>query len=160
MNHGGSPWKCRYCYIQNPASLRATEMKKFIKLLIIFAAFLLLGLGFWQLYIKKAPANVPNEKAVQTYSAGLTINSTQGTENFDISDFIDKTALEATQANAKVVTTGSSTNAFVTSINGVSADSQKHEFWEFDVNGNQAQVGAGSYTVRNGDQILWKISTY
>jgi len=30
------------------------------------------------------------------------------------------------------------------------------EFWMFYVNGEKAQVGAGSYTVKSDDQILFK----
>lgn len=43
----------------------------------------------------------------------------------------------------------------VTSIDGVKADS-KH-FWSFYLNGEQAQVGAGSYTTKSGDKITWKL---
>ena len=71
-----------------------------------------------------------------------------------------KTALEATGSKLKVVTNGTGVNAFVTSIEGRVADTKKREFWEFIVNGSQAQVGAGSYIIQNNDQIQWKITNF
>lgn len=44
---------------------------------------------------------------------------------------------------------------FVTAIDGKTAD-DKH-FWAFYVNGEQSQVGAGSYQTKEGDTIVWKL---
>jgi hypothetical protein len=71
-----------------------------------------------------------------------------------------KNALEMMQQNATIVTSGTGENAYVTAVNGVTADTAKHEFWEFDVNGTMASVGAGSYTTKVGDVLTLKISTY
>jgi hypothetical protein len=79
---------------------------------------------------------------------------------FDVSSFIGKTALEATESTVEVVTNGTGENAFVTSIDGREADAKKREFWEFLINGSQSQVGAGSYIVQNNDQIQWKITNF
>lgn len=46
---------------------------------------------------------------------------------------------------------------FVQSIDGITPDS-KH-FWEFFVNGKSSNVGASSYTLKDGDKIEWKVST-
>ena len=71
-----------------------------------------------------------------------------------------KTALELLQANANdVKMSGEGEMAFVTSINGVAADSS-NEFWEFLVNGEQAQVGAGSYTTKATDTITWQLTKF
>lgn len=43
----------------------------------------------------------------------------------------------------------------VTSIDDTAADS-KH-FWSFYVNGQQSQVGAGTYVTKSGDNIVWKL---
>lgn len=51
-------------------------------------------------------------------------------------------------------------SGFVTAINGRKADDQKHEFWAFYVNGEQAQVGAAEYETKATDQIEWRIETY
>jgi uncharacterized membrane protein len=44
----------------------------------------------------------------------------------------------------------------VTAIDGKKAEDGKN-FWAFYVNGVQAQVGAGSYQTKNGEQIEWKL---
>lgn len=67
-----------------------------------------------------------------------------------------KTALELLNLNAKAVSTGEGANAFVTAINGYSPDIKK-EFWAFYVNGQQAQVGAGSYITKDTDTIEWRL---
>jgi hypothetical protein len=74
--------------------------------------------------------------------------------------FIGKTTLEATQANVETETSGTGVNAYVTAINQTKADPKKNEFWELIINGKSAEVGAGSYIIKNGDQIQWQISTY
>lgn len=84
----------------------------------------------------------------------------EGDQTYDISEFVGKTALEATESKAVVMANGTGENAFVTSISGRSADTKNREFWEFKVNGTQAQVGAGSYIIQNHDQIEWKITNY
>lgn len=71
-----------------------------------------------------------------------------------------KTALELLQTNTKAITSGTGTMAFVTSINGRSADTTKKEFWSFYINGVSSTVGAGSYVTKDTDTILWKIETY
>ncbi len=45
---------------------------------------------------------------------------------------------------------------FVQSIDGITPDSQ--HFWELFVNGKSSNVGASSYTLKNGDQIQWKLA--
>jgi len=71
-----------------------------------------------------------------------------------------KTALDLTKKVAKVETKGEGENAFVTSIDGRSADEAQNEFWELVINGESSQVGAGSYKVKNGDKIEWRISRF
>jgi hypothetical protein len=72
-----------------------------------------------------------------------------------------KTALALLQTKyPDTVVTGEGANAFVTAINGYTADTAKHEFWKFTINGEDAQVGAGSYTTKSGDEIMWMIDTY
>lgn len=70
------------------------------------------------------------------------------------------TALALLQQAAKVDMTGTGDMAYVNSINGTTADSTKKQYWEFDVNGAAATVGAGSYVTKDGDTITWKLSSY
>ena len=71
-----------------------------------------------------------------------------------------KNALDLTKKLAVVVTNGEGVNAYVTTINGKEAKSANKEFWAFYVNGKQSMVGAGSYQLKSGDKIEWKIEKY
>jgi hypothetical protein len=137
-------------------------MKKYTKIVLLSAVILLLGFGFWNLTRENRNSAIPNTKVVREFKANLTINNGVDTVSFDATAFIGKTVLEATQTatNGKLETTGTGKNAFVTSINGRSADPAKREFWELIVNGLQAEVGAGSYIIKEGDQIEWHMNKF
>lgn len=49
---------------------------------------------------------------------------------------------------------------FVTSINGVSQDTAANKYWMYYINGELAQVGAGTYIVQEGDEITWKLESF
>lgn len=66
------------------------------------------------------------------------------------------TALLLLEQNAKIVTSGTGEMAFVTTINGVTANS-KSEYWQLNVNGKSATVGAGVYTTKDSETITWKL---
>ncbi|GMA25714.1 hypothetical protein GCM10025864_34730 [Luteimicrobium album] len=55
---------------------------------------------------------------------------------------------------------GEGKNAFVVGIGGRTADDAKHEFWSLEVDGTQAQVGAGSLKTKDGETITWTLATY
>jgi len=69
------------------------------------------------------------------------------------------TALKLLEQAAKIKTSGTGEMAFVTSINGVVADSTK-EFWSFNINGEPALVGAGSYITKDSDTITWELTSF
>jgi len=71
-----------------------------------------------------------------------------------------QTALQILTSTHTVISQGEKENAFITAIDGRSAAESKREFWAFYVNGKQADVGAGSYILKNNDTIEWKIETY
>ena len=135
-------------------------MKKNSKLLLFLTIVFFISFSVWQVRIKNSESKIQGEKTVQENTSLLKIDDGKNLQSFDVSEFIGKTALEATESKAKVITSGTGANAFVTSINGREADIKKREFWEFIVNGSQAQVGAGSYIIQNNDEIQWKISNY
>jgi hypothetical protein len=70
------------------------------------------------------------------------------------------TALQLLTSTHRVISKGERQNAYVTMIDGREASITDKEFWSFYVNGKQAQVGAGSYFLKNNDTIEWKIETY
>jgi len=131
-------------------------------ILIIIGISLLLFFGFWNLKQQNQNTPIQNEKVVQEFKANLVIADEGSNPTFDISQYIGRTVLEATRSvlNGNIKTTGENEKAFVTNINGRNADTKKHEFWELLVNGKQTEVGAGTLKIQNGDNVVWKISTY
>ncbi len=84
-----------------------------------------------------------------------------GEENFSKSEVVvGKTALDLTKEKTNIKTKGEGVNAYVTEINGQEALNSKKEYWAFYVNGKMAEVGSGSYKLKNGDKIEWKIEKY
>lgn len=72
-----------------------------------------------------------------------------------------KTALELLRAkDPSAKTTGDGANAYVTSLEGYTANTSKKEYWALFVNGKMSDVGAGSYVTKTGDQLRWEIQTY
>jgi len=135
-------------------------MKKYSKLLLFLAIVFFISFSVWQVRIKNSESKIQGEKTVQENTSLLKIDDGKNLQSFDVSEFIGKTALEATESKVRVATNGTEVNAFVTSIGGREADTKKREFWEFIVNGSQAQVGAGSYIIQNNDEIQWKIINF
>jgi hypothetical protein len=105
----------------------------------------------------EAPDEAPGGAGPDT--TGFTVN-VDGTEV----SYLGREGLTALdyllQLDPSAFADGEGANAFVTTIGGRAADDAKHEFWAFYVNGEQAQVGAGSYVMKDGDVITWKLETY
>jgi hypothetical protein len=122
---------------------------------------ILLGVGGGYFLLNKSFATAPKTSdVVQELKATLSVDNGTNPQSFDVSQFVGKTALEATEGVAKIETSGEGANAFITTINERKADPKKNEFWELLINGESAQVGAGSYIVQNGDLIEWHINTF
>lgn len=66
-----------------------------------------------------------------------------------------KNAMELLRMNHQVTVKTYEFGDFVTSINGITPDS--NQFWSMYVNGQQSQVGASQYMTKNGDSIKWQI---
>lgn len=66
-------------------------------------------------------------------------------------------ALDALKRQTDVKTkTYEGMGEYVTAINGLAADDSTN-FWAFYINGQQSEVGAGSYTAMAGDQLEWRL---
>jgi hypothetical protein len=63
------------------------------------------------------------------------------------------------EADPSAQVTGEGENAFVTAIDGITADPDS-EFWALYVNGEMATVGAGTLETKDGDEITWKLETF
>jgi hypothetical protein len=92
----------------------------------------------------------PSPSADESTGAGLEFPGQTG-----------KTALELLlEHDPQAQVSGKGVNAFVTTIGGRAADDAKKEFWALYVDGEQAQVGAGSLQTTDGQTITWKLETY
>lgn len=70
-----------------------------------------------------------------------------------------RTALELLlQADPSATLEGEGENAFVTGIGGREAG--ENEFWALYVDGEPAQVGAGSLVTEDGQEITWKLGAF
>jgi phosphotransferase system HPr-like phosphotransfer protein len=136
-------------------------MKKYRKLIIIPIALALLVLGFSLIKGTRPNSTSQNQEVVKEFKANLKISLDDQEKSYDISQYIGMTVLDAMEkAGIKIEKSGEGENAFLTGIEGRITSTGKREFWEFLVNGNQTEVGAGTYKVQNNDQIQWKVSNY
>jgi hypothetical protein len=122
------------------------------KLVISLAALLVLATGGTATFLalqpdKAKPQPVATETTTTKKPAGVQPVNYRGEEG--------KNALELLQAHATVITKDSSYGPYVDSINGV-AGGTDGKYWAFYVHGELAQVGAGAYTTKNGDNFEWK----
>lgn len=138
-------------------------MKKLAVALILIIA--VLGGGYFAV-TNLLPRNDTKESSTQqdvkTLKATVVLNfgEEEKSSTYSLNLEEGKTALDATKKVTDVVTSGEGEMAFVTSINDREADASKNEFWELVINGEPAQVGAGSYEIKDGDKIEWRVSTF
>ena len=133
-------------------------------LLTTVAIIIVVGGGTY-LWSQSRPA--PKQESSTTSSSEkaktvvtVTIKDGDNVRSYPLTSGVGKTALEVTQQAVDVKTTGTGENAYITAINGREASSDKKEYWELVINGQSSQVGAGSYSVKEGDTIEWKISIF
>lgn len=125
----------------------------FILILIVLA--ILAGYFYYQSKSQRTKKLIIQQ---QNFSVYLKL---AGEENFSKSEVVvGKTALDLMKEKANVKTKGEGLNAYVVEINGTATQDSKKEYWAFYVNGKPATVGAGSYKLKDGDKIEWKIEKY
>ena len=128
--------------------------KFFILVLVILA--ISAGYSFYQTKLLSTKKSVVQQQ--NFFSVYLKL---AGEKNFSKSEVVvGKTALDLTKEKANIKTKGEGVNAYVTEINGQEALNSKKEYWAFYVNGKMAEVGAGSYKLKEGDKIEWKLANY
>lgn len=134
------------------------------KIITVLVVIVLAGTGGASWYLISDIKPTPEIKAQQTEISPISITIENGADKsgFEVQYAAEMTALEATKRSVggKISTTGENEMAFVTAINGRKALPEAHEFWEFLVNGKQAEVGAGTYIVQPGDTIVWRLNSY
>lgn len=130
-------------------------MKKILILILLFVGFFLV-LNFGRFFGNKVEtAKISQFKKITKIMQKINDDEAKKHEIEE-----GKTALDLLQQSSEVKTKGEKENAYVIEINGKKADDAKKEFWSLYINGTIAPVGAGSYVLKNGDSIEWKIETY
>jgi len=131
--------------------------KSFYKIFIIILIVLTVFAGYF-FYQNKSQSTKKSIVQQQNLIVYLKLVGQADFIKQDVS--VNKTALDLTKEKANVKTKGDGVNAYVTEIDGITAQDSKKEYWAFYVNGKMAEVGAGSYKLREGDKIEWKIEKY
>jgi hypothetical protein len=140
--------------------------KNILVILALIAAIVVGGLFFtrdWgsdQVTTQESSSTPSAQERI--FVASLEIDTGEGVQTFDLEEGVGSSALEVTKkaVGDQIETSGEGANAFVTSLLGRQADTDKKEFWKLVINGEDAQVGAGSYLVKEGDSIRWEIDTF
>ena len=119
-------------------------------ILYLVSALLLVGIIGTAFYYYQSNTTAKTEQKVlgETTKKEVTYKGQNGV-----------TALSLLEKNAKIETSGTGEMVFVTSINGVKANS-KSEYWQLNVDGKSASVGAGSYITKDTETITWKLVTF
>ncbi|WP_102347529.1 DUF4430 domain-containing protein [Bacillus sp. Marseille-P3661] len=106
--------------------------------------------------------NISEEKNTTTDST-ITIKVVDKEENLITDELVDITTGEtATDVLTKVVGEANievSSSGMITSIHGIGTEGTTY-FWSFEVDGEPAQVGAGSYEVSPGETIAFKYTNW
>ena len=102
-------------------------------------------------------AQAPEVSKDMQQSVTATQKVTDGQEQmvtYELS--LNKTALDALKEKHTItVKNYPGIGDFVESIDGTKPDSS--HFWALYVNGQQSQVGADKYVLKNGDKVEWKL---
>ena len=106
-----------------------------------------------------ATLTAPSDAA--SSSAAPSDGASDGAETLSYPGRTGATALELLlEVDPSAEVSGEGENAFVTAIGGRAADDSKSEFWALSVDGEPAQVGAGTLETEDGQEITWTIETY
>lgn len=132
-------------------------MKKILSFLTVLI-FVFSGLLVYQKSVQLIEKENKSVNQIKVSQSLTKKNSPVKYSTFNINK--DKTALDLLKQTAKIKTKGDGINAYVVDINGYEAKSESKEYWAFYVNDKPAEVGAGSYKLKSGDKIEWKIEKY
>lgn len=130
-------------------------MKKYFKnkqVFFIVAVLIVLMTFFAYVFSNQ---QTQNKSSTQSYNA--TPVTQKSSENISYKGKENIDALTLLRQNATISLDQS---GMVSSVNGRKADSVKHEYWAFYVNGKLAAVGPTDYNTKNTDLIEWKIDKY
>ena len=89
-------------------------------------------------------------------STAMMVTSSEDKRQVNYTGITGETALASLQKQAQVDTKATSYGDMVTGINGIAPDETK-EYWSFYVNDVAASEGAGTYVIKDGDKLMWKV---
>lgn len=122
-------------------------MNKKIKIAIIAVVITMGGLGLAS-FMTKQPNFLYSQ--VESSNSGKTIS-------YNGKDGV--TALKLLEEKTDIKTNGTGKNAFVVTINGVTAN-PKNQYWMLKINDKMAEVGAGDYITKKDDKITWELASF
>lgn len=125
---------------------------------ILFFILIVFGAGYMQFFPKRPAVKKSAPIAFVTIRQKISAETVLSDKNEQVKK--GSTALQVLYSSHPIKSKGIGQNTFITAIDGREAQADKREFWAFYVNGKQAEVGAGTYIVKNNDTIEWKIETY
>lgn len=152
--------------MQTPESLTTDEPKGNWRLVGMLVGVLLLVVVLprtWLAGGEGAEANRELAGELATVHLGMSVDG-QITHQLEVPVREGMTLLEVMTDLAqrepawKFVAQGSGAGAIITTLGGRGNEHETGSYWTYEVNGEMAQVGIGSYRVRAGDDILWKLA--
>lgn len=123
----------------------------------IILAVLVLTFSGWYIFKQSTPVKL---KFVKQISVSQLLPGKNQSKYVSYKVSQGETALDLLKKNAQVQSKGEGVNAYVDEINGVTAQDSKKEYWALYINGKLANVGAGSYYLKDSDKIEWEIDNY
>lgn len=154
-------------------------MKRLPLLVLPISLLMLLGAGCWTTTVN---VKVNRNATVEDTNGAVTVNTSAATNQpaevsvklvinkgnaSPVRTFDEKVAAGTTTlallekvAAANSITLNTKQYDFGVIVNGIDGlDSTDKQFWLFSVNGKESPVGAGEYTVQNGDTIEFRYTS-
>lgn len=128
-------------------------MKKRIIICSIIITIIGIGIGSFCLY--KAGVLFPKPKSEPTVAIKECPSTNNGKE-ISFKGKNGKTVLEVLQTNCKVTTSGTGSNVFLTSVNGIASNDTEGIYWIYYVNDEMGMVGINSLITKDSDIITFK----
>jgi hypothetical protein len=131
--------------------LNTHHKKTTISVIITLALVVLTGATAGVLGILNARDDAPVQKAATTQK-----NEVRPATTVRFTAIADKTVLEQLRTQAGEVTVkDSSYGEYVEAIDGLKGGTD-NKYWTYYVNGQMANIGAGEYVAKGGEEIVWK----
>lgn len=132
--------------------------------LVLGVVPILLGLFLYRLLAPAAGEPAAGTPGPPTDAAPVAIRIEQpdaGPTELSVPWSEAQTVAQATQqADLEAVWRGSGEMAFLESLVGIPNQGGDGLNWQFEVNGDYAEQGAGAVTLQPGDRVLWKLAPY